>query len=165
MVEKPSNQDFSQALPNILNVPGLEQIYEQFMDASFNFSRNITLVMPPGKTLNSSSTYNPLTEGQDRRLNQSSDFGDKGYTVTPITVIYKAHIRHGPAPLDRENAFAMNENDCYTTTDYNSITDLQNCVEAIIDGKKFRMTKGPRPIGFSLTKYVITMWTRVLDAK
>lgn len=167
MVQKSPNEDFTQALAGLINNSNLESIYESFIDASFNaFARPIILIMPPAKTLSGdSSTYNPLMGGQDRRLNQTDNFGDKGYTVTPIEVTYKAHIKHGPAPVDRENAFAVNENDVLTTTDYNAVTDINNCIEAIIDGKKFRMSKGPRPIGFSSTKYLITIWSRIIDGK
>lgn len=167
MTNKPANQDLSQAFVNMFNSASLDALYEQTIDATLSgFGRDITFYLTPAKSLpaNNAPTFNPFTGGQDHRLDtSSSDTGNKGFIVTPITVTYRAHIKHGPVEYGNDTPFTLNENEVATTLVYGALTDLNNVVEAEIDGQLFVPIKGARPIGFATKKYIIAFWKRKVN--
>lgn len=168
MSEKPANQDLSQAFVGLVNGSSLDTLYEKTIDATLlAFGRDVIVYLPPARSLpaNNAPNYNPFSHnGQDRRLDQSTDdTANKGVVITPIYVVYKAHIKHGPVPLSDENPFSLNENEVAITTVYEALDDLTSAVEIDIDGMRFVLAKGPRPIGFASTKYVISTWTRKVN--
>lgn len=164
MAEKPASQDLSQALP-ILDGTVLDTIYEQMIDTTLvQFGRDVILHIEPAKNLPAvnADTYNPFTGGYDKRLDDDNT-GNKGYTVTPITVTYRAHVKHGPAPISDQNPFDLNTNQIAITTVYGAMSDILESKELEVDGMRFLLDKGPRPIGFASTKYIISVWRRKLD--
>lgn len=164
MVEKPANQDLSQNLP-IFDGTALDTLYEQMIDTTLTqFGRDIILHLEPAKNLPAvnTDTYNPFTGGFDKRLDDSNT-GNKGYAVTPITVTYKAHIKHGPAIISDQTPFDLNNNQIAITTVYGAMSDILEAKELEADGLRFLLDKGPRPIGFASTKYIISVWKRKLD--
>lgn len=169
MAEKPASQDLSQAFVGLFNSASLDALYEKTIDATLSgFGRDVVFYLTPAKSLpvNNAPTYNPFggVGGQDPRLDTSSEVtGNKGYIVTPITVTYRAHIKHGPVQFNQDAPFTLNENEVALTTVYGAFDDINDAVEANIDGQMFVSLKGARPIGFSTKKYIISFWKRKVN--
>lgn len=162
MSEKPANQDLSQGLLNLVNGSSLNTIYEQFIDASLTqFGRDVTFHLQPGKNLTApnAKNYNAFGGGQDPRILNDN----KGVVISPIFVRYRAHIKHGPVLLDNENSIQLDKNEVSLTTVYESLSDISKCIEAEIDGSRFVLSHGPRPIGFGVPKYIISIWSKKID--
>lgn len=167
MANKPANQDLSQAFTGLLNGAALDALYESTIDATLvQFGRDVIMHLEPARNLpNLNAThYNPFTGGQDHRLDASNSFtGNKGVELTPIQVTYRAHIKHGPIVKSEQEPFSVNENEVAITTVYSSMQDIEKCVELEVDGLRFVLSYGPRPIGFATAKYIISVWRRKVD--
>lgn len=169
MPQKPANQDLSQSTTGIVNNTQLETIYEKQMDTMLSaVGRDVKFYLEPIRTATSSNPehYDPFSGGQDRRLGNANT-GDKGYTVEPVWVIYKAHIMHGPREVRDERTgdmFRLKEGEVRLTTVYGAWSDIQEAIEVEIDGLKFsKMDKTPRPFGWSTPKYILSYWTRKVE--
>lgn len=162
MAQKPASENFN-AFTGLINNPILDNLYKRTIDTTFNFARNVTFHLEPAKTLptQNAANYNPFLGigGQDPRLDQGQDTGNKGVQITPITVTYKAHIQHGPKELSDTEPFKINNNECMLTTVIESMDDIRKCIEADIDGQRFVLKEGPKRIGFGSVSYVMSLWT------
>lgn len=163
--QKPANQDLSQATP-AFSGSALEAVYEKAIDTTLvQFGRNVTLWLEPIRTATDSNPehYDPFAGGQDRRLG-SANTGSKGYTLDPVWVIYKAHVVHGPKEVQDPHTgdvITLKVGEVQLTTVYGSLSDVEEAVELEVDGQKYtRLTKDPRPIGFSTPKYLMSWWER-----
>lgn len=165
MPEKPANQDLSEGSVPFDN-SALEATYERAMDTMMLYvGRNVTFYLEPIKTITTSNPehYDPFAGGQDRRLGNATT-GSKGYTLEPVWVVYKAHVKHGPQ-ADPEAPFDLDVGDVQLTTVYGSLSDLEAAVEVDVDGIRFvKKTKDLRPIGWSTPKYIISVWTKKAQA-
>lgn len=160
---KPANQDLSEQISGLVDNSSLETLYEQYMDSMlYAIGRDITIYLPPGQTQSTSnpSQFNPWLQGQDRRLGGVAD-GAFGSTVAPISVVYKAHIVHGPRLLTDKVPFALDTGEVQITTVIGAKLDLSSAVEIEVDGLKFNQKKVDiRPIGLTTPKYLISVWSR-----
>lgn len=169
MPEKPANQDLSQGDSSIVNNAQLELIYEKQMDTMLSeVGRNVTFYLEPIRTATDQNPehYDPFSGGQDRRLGNPTT-GDKGYTLEPVWVTYKAHVVHGPRDVKDERtgeSFRLQEGEVQLTTVYGAWQDIQEAIEVDIDGLKFsKMDKTPRQFGWSTPKYILSYWTRKVE--
>lgn len=167
MPERPANQNFNNALTGMVPGAALETIYQQVIDTSFiQFGRNVTFYLEPGRSIPNvnSAMFNPFTGSQDPRLDNSTVFtGNKGAELTPVWVVYRAHVKHGPTQISNSEPFQINANEVMLTTVYTSLDDINLATEIDVDGLRFIKSWGPRPIGFSTPKYVISVWHRKVD--
>lgn len=163
MAEKPANQDLSQAITGILSTSSFESLYEQYMDMMLDsFGRNVTFYLPPG--LSESTTnpahYNPFTGYKDPRLGNLGD-GPVGKSVSPITVVYKAHVVHGPKAPTADVPWDLNEEEVQLTLVIGALDDVKKAVEVEVDGIRYvQKTKDIRQFGLSIPKYLLTFWSR-----
>lgn len=165
------NQDLSQASGTI-GYGFLSYIYEGFMDSALNgCGRSITLHLEPSIQQNESVKSNPIKPGSynpffGTSIRPSDDGQSRGVKVTNRDVSYTAHIRHGP--VEPENAGGIGElkrDEVRTTTVFESLDHLKDCVSATIDGQRFIKLKGYKVIGFSDKKYIIQDWQALQEAE
>lgn len=168
MTTLPTREDLSQASGV---VPGayFDQIYEGFMDdALFQLGRQIKIHLQPSisedkssNIKNSPAGFNPFFHGSMR---PTSGGKNRGITVETRDIPYTAHIRHGPQPKnDRMGVGELSEEQVQTTTVYESLQDIENCISATIDNERYEVDKDPRSIGFRGLKYVICVWKRIAE--
>lgn len=163
MAQKPANEDLSQQVSNLLNSVNLESLYESHMDAVlFAIGRTVKVYLPPAITPSASNNevYNPWMRTKDNRVSPISE-GNAGVNVETIFAVYKGHVVHGPRPIAQDIPFQLDVGDVQLTTVIGSKLDLDQAVEIEVDGKKYDMKKmSPRPIGLTIPKYVISIWTK-----
>jgi hypothetical protein len=140
------------------------------MDSTFvQFGRNVTFWLEPIRTAttNNPEHYDPFAGGQDRRLGDANT-GDKGYTLDPVWVVYRAHVMHGPKEVKDPHTgevISLDVGEVQLTTVYGAMDDIKNALELEVDGQKYtRKPDNPRPIGFSTPKYVMSWWERKAEA-
>lgn len=169
--QKPANQDLSEAKADAIGQASqLEAVYEAAMDTMLQYvGRDVTLWLEPIRTASSSNPehYDPFSGGQDRRLG-NAETGEKGYTLEPVWVTYRAHVVHGPKEVEDPSTgtvISLKVGEVQLTTVYGALADVEAAVELEVDGQKYtRQTKDARPIGWSTPKYLITMWERKAEA-
>lgn len=163
MVQKPANQDLSQAITSPFVSTDMESLYEQYMDMMLTqLGRNVTFYMPPAFSESASNPeqYNPWLGQKDPRLG-SAEEGNKGATVTPITVIYRAHVVHGPKSNTPDMPWDLNAEDVMLSMPIGAYDDAKKAVEIEIDGIKYsKKAVDIRQIGLTIPKYLITFWSR-----
>lgn len=169
MVLITANEDLTQA-SGVLPIGSMASIYEGLMDNALSeLGRSITVHLEPtiqaNPTVTNPSTqhgaYNPFFHGSSR---PTAGGQQKGVRVTHRDVVYTAHIKHGPRPLDDTGGMGtLEEDEAQTTTVYESLTDIERAVSATIDGERFVLARGPRPIGFNSTKYLMCVWKRIVE--
>jgi len=161
--EKPANQDLSQAISSPFISADMETLYEQYMDMMLaQIGRNVTFYMQPGlaETTSNPDQYNPWIGQQDPRLGNSGD-GSKGATVSPITVVYRAQIVHGPKANTPHMPWDLKVEEVMISLPIGALQDVKLAVEAEVDGIKY--SKKPsdiRQFGLTTPKYIMTFWSK-----
>jgi len=168
MTTLPTREDLSQA-SGVIPYTQFNSIYEGFMDdAMLRLGRQIMIHLPPSvsedksaNTKDSPAGYNPFFRGSSR---PTAGGKNRGLNVEPRDIPYTAQIRHGPKPAnDHTGVGELSDEEVQTTTVYASLVDIDACVSATIDGKRYEKQKDSRPVGFSNLKYVIQVWSRIAE--
>jgi len=161
--EKPANQDLSQAIASPFVSADMEALYEQYMDMMLvQIGRNVTLYMQPGlaETTSNPDQYNPWLGQQDPRLGGAGD-GAKGATVSPITVVYRAHVVHGPKAATPDIPWDLQKEDIMLSMPIGALDDIKKAVEVQVDGMKYsKKSLDARQIGLTTPKYLISFWSK-----
>ncbi len=167
MAEKPANQDLTQGITAPFIGSDLETIYEQYMDMMLSqIGRNVTLFMPPALTQSATnpSQYNPFIRQKDPRVGGDGE-GQTGATIEPITVVYRAHVVHGPKQSTTDVPWDLGAEDVMLSMVVGALTDINKAVEVDIDGNRYsKKTQDVRQIGLTTPKYIITFWSRKVQA-
>jgi len=164
------NQDLSQA-DGISSVTynSFDLIYEAYMDDIFvGIGREIILHLPPSISEDKSANlksgpagYNSFFRGSAR---PTAGGKNRGVIVETRDIPYTAHIRHGPQPAnDHMGVGKLSFEEVQTTTVYESLGDIEDCISVTIDGKRYERDEDARPIGFSNLKYVIIVWHKISE--
>jgi hypothetical protein len=178
MIDVPSNQPFIGSFP----WPEFEALYRDVMDASFldidGPVRKITLHLTPVRTQSSGLVdanvpnkrpiqYNPYL-GRAARPAPISISSTRTPAVQhiPRDVKYDAHIRHGiRTDVTEDVGIELKANQVATTTIIESGAHIGEAESATIDGRRYRLHAGPRPIGFRSTRYLISIWEQIPEGE
>lgn len=156
------NQDFSEG--NSFAFPDYEALYEEVIDSSFTaLGRTVTFHLQPilSKPSGTAPTspayeYNPFTKQAWR---PAAIERSPGVHKEQRIVQYKAHVRHGPADINTGTPLGrLAENEVQLTTVAGSETHMRDAVAMTVDGRRFTLRAGPRPIGLGSVKYLISIW-------
>lgn len=169
VIIKTTSEDFSQSSGTI-NYGHLNYIYEGIIDNTFvGMGRSITLHLPPQITQNDSVASNPIKAGAYNPFFQTSvrpneNSQSRGVKIDQRDVPYTAHIKHGPKPADDKTGMGeLFKDQVRTTLAYEALTDLENCLSATIDGRRYARLGDYRPIGLTNKKYIIQDWERIQE--
>lgn len=163
------NEDFGQT--GGFTFPDVEAIFESAIDASFATgpARTITLHLDPilsaasgTMVTNKAFRYDPFNKEAFRPAPVERS---PGVHKEKRKVAYKAHIKHGPTDIDDESTplGRIFQNEVQITTDSGSTSDILGALYAEIDGSLYKLSRGPRPIGWGTVKYLISVWTEADD--
>lgn len=156
------NEDLSQGA--VFPFPDYEALYEEVIDASLTaMGRTVTFHLQPILSKPSGTTpshpafeYNPFTK---QAMRPAKVERAPGIHQEQRIVQYTAHVRHGPADIDHGTPLGrLAENEVQLTTVAGSETHLRNAIAMTIDGRRFTLRAGPRPIGLGSVKYLISIW-------
>lgn len=159
------NEDFGQTEGFVF--PDVSSIYESAMDAAFVGapSRTITLHLEPILSVASGTAvthdafrYDPFS---GEALRPAPVERHAGVHKEKRIVSYKAQIKHGPTEIDDDSTplGRLFQNEVQITTDSGASSHIMNALYAEIDGSLYKLTRGPRPIGWGTVKYMISVWT------
>jgi len=157
------NEDLSEGAS--FAFPDYEALYEEVIDSSFtNLGRTVTFHLQP---ILSSPSGTPQPTHQAYKINP---FTREGFRPAPVErqpavhkeqriVQYTAHVRHGPADIDQGTPLGrLADNEVQLTTVSGSEEHLRDAIAMTIDGRRFKLRAGPRPIGLGSVKYLISIW-------
>jgi hypothetical protein len=167
--QETSNQDFGQT--NSFVFPDYSTLYESVMDAAFATgpARTIILHLQPIVSLPSGAAptheafrVNPFFNEAPRPAPVERS---AGIHKEPRYVNYSAQIKHGPTDIDDGGTplGRLSTNEVQTTTDIAGEQHLRDALAATIDGRMYKISRGPRPIGWKTAKYLITVWEEIQD--
>jgi len=156
------NEDLSQGAS--FPFPDYEALYEEVIDSTLiGMGRTIVIHLEPVLSAPSGAPpahqayrYNPHTKQAWRPAPVERS---PGIHKEQRTVRYTAHVRHGPADIDQGTPLGrLAENEVQTTTVAGSEGDVRDAIAMSIDGRRFTLRAGPRPIGLGSVKYLISIW-------
>jgi hypothetical protein len=164
--EETPNQDLSQAGSFF---PDLDALYESVIDDALlnGPARIVRIHLTP--ILSAASGTTPINP----QAHEYNPFMRQAFRPAPIErytgthketryVEYKANVRHGPADLQQGSPVGRLEaNDVQTTTVIGAEQDIRNAISMEVDGKRYKLSAGPRPIGWQSAKYLITVWREI----
>lgn len=167
MVLIATDQDLSQS-SGIINFPRLNEIYEAFIDMSLvGMGQTITLHLPPSIKENINTQVSPF-QGQQYSpfFGGAARYPDitkrSAVEVTPRDLPYTAHVKIGPMELDDKMGIGRLEaNEAMTTTSRESEVYLRQCYAATINGRKYTLKEGLRPVGLIDKKYIMAVWVEM----
>ena len=169
--QEASNEDFGQT--GGFSFPDFSTIYEAIFDASFASgpARTITLHLEPILSAASGTVvthdafrFNPFFGEAERPAPVERNAGAHR---EERFVQYTAHVKHGPTAIDDDSTplGRLFANEVQTTLDIGSETHVRDAIFASIDGRMYKMSRGPRPIGWSTAKYLIVVWEEVSEVQ
>jgi len=157
------NEDLSQGAS--FDFPDYESLYETVIDASLSsLGRTVTIHLQPILSAPSG------TAAPSHQAYRYDPFIKQGFRPAPVErqpnihkepriVQYTAHIKHGPADIDEGTPLGrLSENEVQITTVAGSEAHIRDAVAITIDGRRYKLRAGPRPIGLGEVKYMISIW-------
>ena len=174
MVLIPNNQDLS-AGSGVINVPFLEAIYHSFMDDAMqglggNRGQVIMHLPPikeqdvPTQSQQAAQQYNPFFS---RVPVPTTNTRNTGVKVTPRDVQYTAQIVVGP--IKNENDLTgmgeLNQNEARITVVIEALEHVNQALSFSIEGRRYTKDGDPRPIGFSVRRYLIVKLRAIQEAE
>lgn len=164
VINETPNEDLSEASPAV-DLTGLDAIYQAVMDQSLATgpARTVILHLQPVLSAPSGAAvthrafeYDPIMGGGFRTApTERAPAVHKEHRQ----VSYKAHIKHGPTDIDRDGPLGrVADNEVQITTVISSEKHIRDAIELEIDGRKYKLSRGPRPIGWRSAQYLISIW-------
>lgn len=163
VINETPNEDLSQA--GGIDLTGLDAIYEAVMDQSLTTgpARTVTLHLQPVLSASSGAAVTHRAFEYDPIMKTGFRIGPTerapGVHKEYRQVQYKAHIKHGPTDLNSDDPLGrVADNEIQITTVIGSEKHIRDALELEVDGRKYKLSRGPRPIGWQAAKYLISIW-------
>lgn len=173
MVIIPNNQHLGAASGAINNIAFLENIYHSFMDEAMvklSGDRFVIMHLPPIQEQDVSTQvqrapqqYNPFFQ---RVPVPNTNTRHTGTKITPRDVVYNAHIKVGPVKdNDRTGIGELNVNEAMITVVIEALPHVNEALSMSIEGRRYRKSGDPRPIGFSRRRYLMVKLVAIQEAE